>query len=645
MIQTELEIPEFSGRGRIFAVAASGRCFGSGEEKVEIAREIVTEAGLPRFAAPGYSFAVPVSVLNTSNENRNVKINLEPEGLMLDESFADLRISAGSKATFNTRAKALGGSNKAVLKITTSWADKSFTQEIEMPVRSAWPSITVGGSGIFENGTTRLELPLNNFMGDISGTLTLANTPAVNITQAIDFLNSYPHACLEQTISMAWPFLILPDAVAEIDPLLTTDTALQERINGAIARIQAMQLYDGSFTMWPGNSTPYEWGSVYAAHFLLNAKNAGVNFPEEMFTGVLNWMRQYLASMPSYNTTDQERDDLTTKAYAVYVLALNGERPLGWIEYLRENQQNLRNSGHIFLAGAQALIDGRADALRELELGRNTGYSGRTLESDTRNTAILLSMWLDVEPQAPEVTELATKLVDLGSKGSWYSTQDNSAALIALARYNVEVAGSKTDITANVTTETSDKALLSYSSTNKPVSINISELPKNTNILIEAEGDGQGCYSWSINGFPNRQPKAERKNVNIDCTYFDEQGNVLNLNQSILHGKIVQVVLGIKPSMTINNLALNYLLPAGFELENPRLDDGVRDSYGYGVVNDVRDDRLVLFFDRLSGERSYGFKMRAVTRGTFKVPQVSAYGMYDSSIRYTGSPQPDIEIR
>ena len=649
IIQTELDIPEFSGRGRIFAVAASGRCFGSGEEKIEIAREIVTEAGLPRFAAPGDSFVVPVSVFNTSNENRNVKINLTPEGLMLDESFADLRISAGAKASFNTRAKALGGSNKAILKITTSWtekgAERSFTQEIEMPVRSAWPNIKVGGSGIFEDGTTRLEMPLNKFVGEVSGTLTLANTPAVNLTQAVDYLNNYPYSCLEQTISGAWPFLILPDAVAEIDPLLTTDSALQERTEGAITRIQAMQLYDGSFAMWPGSHVTYEWGSVYAANFLLSARNAGINFPEEMFTGVLNWIRQYLASMPTYEYPDQERDDLTTKAYAVYVLTLNGERPLGWIEYLRENQRNLRPSGHIFLAGAQALIDGRADALRDLELGRNSGYSGKTLESDTRNTAILLSMWLDVEPQAPEVTELASKLIDLGSKGQWYSTQDNSAALIALARYNVEVAGAKSNISARVTTETNDNALLTYSSNNKPVSINVNQLPKGTEILIEAQGEGQGCYAWSINGFPKSQPKAERKNINVECTYFDEQGNVLNLSQPIPHGKVVQVVLGIKPSMTVNNLALNYLLPAGFELDNPRLDDGVSDSSGYGVVNDVRDDRLILFFDRLNGERSYGFKMRAVTRGTFKIPQVSAYGMYDASVRFTGSPQPDIEIR
>ena len=647
-IKTELDIPEFSGRGRLFVVAASGRSFGNAEQQIEIAREIVTETGLPRFAAPGDVFDVPVSVFNTSASNKNVKINLTPEGLMLNESFSDLRIPAGAKANFNTQARALGGSNKAVLKITTTWddngAEKSFTQEIEMPVRSAWPAITLGGSGIFENGTTKLDIPLSDFVGDVNGTLTLADTPAINVTRAIDFLNNYPYACLEQTISGAWPFLILPDAVAELDPLLTTDSALQERINGAIARIQSMQLYDGSFSMWPGSNATFAWGSVYAAHFLLNARNAGINFPEEMFTGVINWMRDFLASMPAFNSDDDERDDLTTKAYAVYVLALNGERPLGWIEYLRENQSSLRPSGNIYLAGAQSLIDGNADALRSLNVGKNSSYSGRTLESEARNTAALLSMWLDVEPQAPEVTELASRLTEMGGNGKWFSTQDNAAALIALARYNVEAAGAKSDIKAQLNTDTSDNALLTYES-GKSSSINVNELPRSAGILIEADGDGQGRYAWSVNGFPKSQPKAERRNVNVECVYFDEAGNALNLAQPIAHGKVIQVVLTLKPSMPVNNLALNYLLPAGFELENPRIEGDETETSGYGIVNDIRDDRLVLFFDRLTKEISYGFKMRAVTRGTFKVPQISAYGMYDSSVRFTGNAQPDIEIR
>ena len=638
VITTELDIPEFSGRGRLFVVAASGRNFGHGEKTIEIARDIVTETGLPRFAAPGDSFIIPTVVFNTSGQNQNVKINLVPEGLMLKESYADLKIPAGAREAFNVEARALGGADKAVLKVITSWGSgQEFTQDIELPVRSAWPAITVGASGVFENGTTRLDIPLDDFDGDISGTLTLADTPAVNLNKAVNFLARYPYGCLEQTISSAWPFLILPDAVAELDPQVTTDTAIHERTEGAINRIQAMQLYDGSFAMWPGTSAPYNWGSVYAAHFLLKARESGINYPEEMYTGVLNWIRQFLASMPAYRDIELERDDMTAKAYAVYVLTLEGEKPLGWLEYLRENASMLRPSGQIYLAGAQALLDGRADALRSLELGTVDG-AYTTLESEARNTALLLSMWLDVEPQAPEVTELALRLAGM----SLYSTQDNSAALTALARYNVESAGARSDLQARVATETSDRALISYTS-GQASSMKVSELPKTTGIVIEAQGSGQGCYSWSITGNPKVQPKPERKNISVECVYFDDKGSAIDISQPVAHGSIIQAVLTVKPSMTVNNLAVSYLLPAGFELENPRIYDAGESASG--VVNNIRDDRLNLFFGRISGETSYGFKMRAVTRGTFRVPQISAFGMYDSSVRFTGAVNSDIVIR
>ena len=652
-IKTELDIPEFSGRGRLFVVAASGKSFGKAEQTIDIAREIVTEAGLPRFAAPGDEFAVPVSVFNTSGQNKEVTIQLTPEGLMLDESYSLLKIPAGAKGSFLTKARALGGADKAVLKVITSWYGNNYTQEYVIPVRPACPPITTGGNGTFEPGNTHVHIPTADFTGRISGSLTLADTPAVSLTRAVQYLNSYPHNCLEQTISTAWPFLILPDAVAELDPLITNDPAVRERTDGAINRIQSMQLYDGSFAMWPGTHVTDKWASVYASHFLLTAKNAGVNFPEEMLTGALSWTRQYLTSSPIFDKyafnprldfDGDEADDMTTKAYAVYVLALNGERPLGWIEYIRENSGLLRPSGHVYLAGAQSLVDGNADALRSLNIGRHTGYSGRTLESETRNTAALLSMWLDVEPQAPEVTELAQRLAGLGANGSWYSTQDNASAIVALARYNVEAAGAKSDIHARVTTETSDKALLTYD--NQTVSMKISDLPKVSSILIEAEGTGQGCYSWSITGYPKRQPKPERRNVNVECVYFDAKGKAVDFRQAVAHGSVIQAVLTVKPSMTVNSLALNYLLPAGFEIENSRLEDGAENPAGtYGIVSDVRDDRIVLYFDRLDGERSYGFKMRAVTRGKFRVPQVSAYGMYDAGIRFTGQVQPDVEIK
>ncbi len=643
-ITAELDIPEFSGRGRLFAIAASGKNFGTSEQQVQIARDIVAEISLPRFAAPGDEFSVPVTVFNTSDKTREIELTFIAEGLSPKNTQAKFSLEPNTSKKLSAKLKALNVEN-ANLRVLTSWDDNSgFEQEIDLPIRSALPAITLTGSGLFENGSTNINLPIDDFTGKIYGSITLANTPSVNINQAVEYLSRYPYGCLEQTISTAFPFLIMPDIISEFDPDLLNDEILQSRINSAIIRIQSMQLYDGSFAMWQGQSKTYEWGSVYAAHFLLKAKSVGINFPEEMLTGVLNYIKQYLASMPVYDSLDDERDDLTTKAYAAYILALNGDKPLGWLEYLNENSANMLPSGKIWLAGAQSVIDGKSDALRnltnDLNLGAGISNAWRTLESDARNTAILLSLWLDVEPDSGAALELVNRLVKLGEDGEWHSTQDNAWVLMSLARFGVEVGVTKGEVKAKLLSGA--KTLLEYSGA-KTAKLDASEI-SDSELTIESTGPGTGYYSWTLTGTPRTQPKPEVKGLNIECSYYDNSGNVIDLRKPVAQGTIIRAILTIKPSVSISNLALNYLLPAGFELDNPRLDDGDQ-NISNGIVNDVRDDRLVIFFDRLTREISYGFRLRAVSKGTFAVPQISAFGMYDSSVRFTGKSQPNLVIR
>ena len=650
-LKTELDLPEFSGQGRLFVIAASNKNFGVAEQNIQIARDIVTEVSLPRFAAPDDEFTLPITVFNTSNKTREIEITFKTEGLSPENIQTNFTLEPNSNKKLAARLKALPVEN-AKVTVKTSWNDEDknstktseFEQEIDLPIRAAVPIATITGSGMFDPGKTNLTLPFDDFSGNVNGSLTIAKTPAVNVNKSVEFLASYPYGCLEQTISTAFPFLTLPDAVSEFDPDILENESLQNRINNAITRIQSMQLYDGSFSMWQGTSTTYNWGSVYAAHFLLKAKDAGVNYPEEILQGVMNWLKQYLAIIPAYENPKQEKEDFTTKAYAVYVLALSGEKPQGWIEELKEHSDKMLPSGVIWLAGAQSIIDGKADALRNLDITSVSNNSWHTLESDTRNTAVLLSLWLDVEPDAPEVLNLANRLVKLSDK--WHSTQDNAWTLISLARFGTEVAGNKSEIKAKLTTQTNSEILLSYSG-EKTAKINASDIPE-SNLVIESEGSGKGCYSWTLTGIPKNQPKPERKGLNIECAYFDNNGDLIDITQPVKQGTIIRAVLTVKPALSVSNLALSYLLPAGFELENPRLDDGNQpqsQSGSYGIVNDVRDDRIIIFFDSINRETSYGFRMRAVNKGNFAVPQISAFGMYDSSIRYIGEIQPNLIIK
>ncbi|GHS90587.1 hypothetical protein AGMMS49957_16910 [Synergistales bacterium] len=671
VIKTELTLPEFSGRGRLFAVATSGSRFGNAESMVQIAREIVTEADLPRFAAPGDLFSVPVTCFNTSDEAKDVTITLFTEGALAAQG-ADKPLSltasvrAKSNYVWNVKLQATQPGT-AVYRVKTDWkeggVDKTYEQTIEMPVRSPFPVVTLSGSGFFRDGETKTDLSAakNSLSSSVVGKFTMAETPLAELTRAVNFLANYPYGCLEQTISSAWPFVVLPDGLAEIDPLLFQSDAVKRKLESALIKVQGMQLYDGSFARWAGDGEPYNWGSVYAAHFLVEARKAGFDYPEEMLNGVLVWLKQFMASQPAipaapdYVQESVLRADFTTKAYAVYVLTLAGEKPLGWLHHLKENESQMWPSGRIWLAGAASLMDGRADALRELDnvqsgvAGASEAPSspGYTLESEVRNSAQLLSLWSAVEPGSDEAAGLAQRLLSWGRENKWYSTQENATVAMALGRYILNSglglsADGKNTLSAELTDD--DGRNIASFGGGKTTTLDVSDLPDGV-LSIRSQGNGQGYYAWTVTGTPIAAPKPEKKGMSVDYIWSDRDGAVLPKNEPLAQGTEVVVTLVITPSLPISDVAVSCLLPSGFEIENPRL-LGTGESEPYGLRRDMRDDRMLFFINNIiSGPRIVRFRVRAVTKGAFVIPPVAAEGMYDAGVRFIGNSEGSVVIR
>jgi uncharacterized protein YfaS (alpha-2-macroglobulin family) len=661
VIKTEVTLPEFSGRGRLFAVVVSGARFGAAEQTIQIARDIVTEADLPRFAAPGDTFSAPVTVFNSSAEAKDVTVELSAEGgLVLDKGRVPTKnsmtasVPANGSYKWTVTFKALVPGT-AAYNVKTLWNEnenvrKSFEQRIELPIRSPFPVVTLSGSGIFQSGDTEIDIrAAGNFEGPVAGKLVFSDTPVVDLTRAVHFLARYPYGCLEQTLSSAWPFLILPDAISEIDPLLVRSDLVRSKTDFAIARLQTMQLYDGSFGKWSGDRRSYNWGSVYATHFLVEARRVGVDYPEEMLTAAINWTKQFMASLPSLsrsssssgtNQNYEEMHDLTAKAYAAYVLALHGEKPLGWMHYLKENERRMWPSGRIWLAGAYSFIEGRADALRGLgvrvgDVPAEALYE--TLDSSVRNTAQLLSLWAEVEPRSAEAAELAQRLLLWGKEDRWYSTQENSAVAMALGRYLLKVGYEKSSLSGALMD--GNRPILAFRSGSK-AAVDLKDLPRDPALRISVGGAGSGYYSWSATGTPSVAPEPDRKGISVECVWTNRQGVPLPKGVPLPQGTEVVATLKLLPSVTVSDVAVSCLLPAGMEIENARFADADAPQTP-GVRYDIRDDRLLLFIDRLYQATDYSFLMRAVTRGTFVQPPIAAEGMYDPSIHFIGeSPAP-----
>lgn len=107
-------------------------------------------------------------------------------------------------------------------------------------------------------------------------------------------------------------------------------------------------------------------------------------------------------------------------------------------------------------------------------------------------------------------------------------------------------------------------------------------------------------------------------------------------NFNFKQGDLVIGKITVKPqSEDLDNVAIIDMLPAGFEIENPRLQsrkgiDWIQDDAYSPAYLDIRDDRLILFGDFQHGrEIAFYYGLRAVTQGTFILPSIRGEAMYD----------------
>jgi hypothetical protein len=156
-------------------------------------------------------------------------------------------------------------------------------------------------------------------------------------------------------------------------------------------------------------------------------------------------------------------------------------------------------------------------------------------------------------------------------------------------------------------------------------------------------------YNIYVEGLPVKSMENPvSKGIRIKREYFDIKGFPLNLT-SVAQGELAVAVITIETSGELDNLAVADLLPAGFEIENPRLNS--RGQLGWyppyhwqGAYEDLRDDRILLFTGPVDGEFQYSYTVRAVTPGVFIIPQIYAEAMYAPEIMAIGEKQGRLNV-
>lgn len=629
----EFNIPQFTGNMRVMAVVSSGEDFGNGETDVKVTEPLMIESTVPRFLASNDEFTLPVSIYNKTGVGGEINITLKTsDGFnILDKANRSVYVEDNKESTIIFKLKAPSAPQKGTIQIQASLGENKTLRTTELAIRPIAPFTNITGSGSIKvpNDTT-FKLPANWLKGTQNYSLVVMPLPGLKFAGGLKFLAEYPYGCVEQATSCVYPLLYLRDIASAADSTKYSPDMLNSYVNDGIKRVLSMQTYSGGFAMWPGYQNVYDWGSIYATDFLVEADKAGYAVPQIDKKMALDYLEKVLS---------KKETSLDLKAYSCFILSKSGRIKQSWIRRLQEKQEELSPSSRFYLAASLASLGDRkaisdilGQGLPDEKISRETGGS---LRSYTKENAIALSTYMDLEPGNALVPVLVKRLESSMVNGNWQTTQDNAQALLALgkyARYMKEMEGA--DYSGSITV--GEEVVAEFDNEHKADVQSVDLGGKD--IKISVQGEGVAYYYWSAEGVPlDDKVEEEDKGIKVRRKFYTRDGSPADLNK-LNHGDVVIAEISIDANIAYDNIIVEDLLPACLEIENPRLSSTEKvewikkDSFEPDHI-DIRDDRLLLFTDLPNTkDLYYRYAARAVTKGEFTLPPISASCMYDPSI-------------
>jgi uncharacterized protein YfaS (alpha-2-macroglobulin family) len=635
----------------------------------------------PRFFVVGDQVELAAVIQNNTDFEQQIEARLDASGVtLLSEASQTITIPSGgsARAAWMVSVEDVQGVDLTFFAIGDEFQDaakpalRTGADGLIPVYRFTSPDVVGTGGALFEAGAAVEGIAIPPRFSSAEGDLRIEVSPslAASTLDALDYLESFPHECIEQTVSRFLPNIVTYSALRELNianPEL--ESGLINTLNASLARLKTAQNPNGGWGWFPGMESN-ALVTAYALIGLSEARDAGFDVDADMLRLASAYLNSQWISV-SPNTSTSLLNRLPVLLYAQTRYDSTADSLINKLDSLAGLRQRLTVAAQAFLLMSYQQADPNSpnipallSALNSTAILSATGahWEEQTRDwfnwgSDTRTTALALLALANSQPDNPLLPNTVRWLMTARQGDHWQTTQETAWSVMALTEwmqisgelegdysYTINLSGSRLlDATITPQTVTEGRALR----------VDVAELARdmlNRVTISRSEGTGALYYSAFLDlRLPVEEVTALSRGVTVEREYYlgaDRAAPIMDARV----GDVITVRVTLTLPQDVYFFVLESPIPAGTEpIDTSLLTTGTSSLaslysdnregrfwfYNAWAFNHVelRDQETRLYADFLSrGTYVYSYQVRATLPGEFRNLPAQGYAFYQPDV-------------
>ena len=645
-----IQIPNYVGKLRMMVVACNDNgAFGSLSKSLSVVNPIMVQSNHPRSLNISDKIAIPVTITRSDSKISAVNLSSKSDVSFVKGYQSSSKLNLSGDVTYhNYNVEVLPKAGKTKIDIGVKSGNKGMEESTEIAINYPNPYESKSSIYSLKPGESKtFKISPKGFVEAYQSQIQVSGFKIPKFLEYASDLIQYPYGCLEQTTSATFGQLYL-DELLVLSPQLQKQR--KEYLEAGVQRILSMYNGRGNFNYWQ-NGYYDTWADLYAGNFLIEFQRKEKSSQNNE---VINaWMNKLNSSANDWTFSETKdnyysENQYLVQAYRLFILAKAG-KPAKSAMNRFINVVRSENSLVWYLLAATYQISGFESKAKEFakmaeekmksnDQNNNYDYYYHGQQSKMAQIVECMSYLPD---QKKNMTGVFSDLTDQMNK-SWLSTYTKGYAFLATYKMygNLKNLNQKVSFKVNNNGKNEEVMLKPGQSWDVKSSAEVKS-------LVVSNTGGAEIFINQFERFIDKNVVKEKSesDLNTHITYYNSSKGNTGLDNLSLGDDITVSIQVKNPSIyRYEHLALNYRVPSGFELINPRVNN---ESYAVKDVNyqDFRDDRVYSFFELAPGQSlTLNFKVKAAFKGDFYLPVTQCEHMYRGDI-YSRSGSGRVVIR